>query len=222
MRTRQSTSRQRALLTSSGAAARTGRVKRPRGRDPAGARNAMIQSAEKIFRREGYFATDSNAIARAAGYAPGSFYTHFRDKLEVFLLVYERWVLGEWQAIDEAVAASVKAQDWIGGVVTSTLDHHRQWRRFRASLRALAAIEPSVRDAQNEQRRRQIKRLQDLCVARNLRRPDAAKSLTVLLAAERILDATAEGDTLALGVETERARAALAAMLACLLGPARA
>jgi len=221
MRTR-SASRQRAPVGSSGAATRAGRVKRPRGRDPAGARNAMIQSAETIFRREGYFATDSNAIARAAGYAPGSFYTHFRDKLEVFLLVYERWVLGEWQAIDAAIGASAKTQDWIGRVVTSTLDHHRQWRKFRASLRALAAIEPSVRGAQNEQRRQQIKRLQDLCAARKLRRPDAATSLTVLLAAERILDAIAEGDMLVLGVETERACDALAAMLTALLGPTRA
>jgi AcrR family transcriptional regulator len=60
-----------------------------RSRDPQESRRALLKAAAKIFNSEGYFATDSNRIARAAGYAPGTFYTHFADKRAIFLAVYE-------------------------------------------------------------------------------------------------------------------------------------
>jgi AcrR family transcriptional regulator len=191
---------------------------RRRDRNPVRARGALVAAAEKLFRRHGYFATDSNAIARAAGYAPASFYTHFRDKLDIFLFVYERWVMGEWRAIERALAESVDERDWLSDVIDSIMNHHRAWRRFRASLRAMAAIEPAVRTAQNKQRQRQMKWLQDLCAAKQLGTPDAPMSLAILLATERILDAVAEGDASTVGVGPEQIRVSLTEMLYRMLG----
>lgn len=180
------------------------------------AKKALIAAAERIFNRDGYFGTDSNAIARAAGYAPASFYTHFKDKLEIFLVVYRRWVAREWRVITSA-AQHGGLQGWLNDIASGVLAHHQRWSTFRKSLRAMAAIEPAVRIAQNEQRRRQITWLQRVCVARGLRKPDAATSAALLLATERILDAAAEQDVLALGADVERIRKVLAKFLYIIL-----
>ena len=53
----------------------------------------------RVFNRDGFHGTDSNRIARAAGYAPGSFYKHFADKRAIFLEAWEAWVTAEWAAV---------------------------------------------------------------------------------------------------------------------------
>src|SRR5580658_6973445 len=70
-----------------------------RNRQPNKTREALLEAAARIFNSVGYYGTDSNRIAREAGYAPGTFYVHFADKLEIFLEVYRGWVESEWQAI---------------------------------------------------------------------------------------------------------------------------
>ena len=72
---------------------------RARVRDPEAARDAIISSGKIVFNREGYFGTNSNIIAERSGYAASPFYTHFRDKLDLFLVVYSTWVEGEWSAV---------------------------------------------------------------------------------------------------------------------------
>src|ERR1700757_408625 len=69
----------------------------PRG--PEETRSRLVAAAGKLFNSVGYFGTDSNRIAREAGYAPGTFYVHFADKREIFLEVYRGWVDSEWRAI---------------------------------------------------------------------------------------------------------------------------
>src|SRR5690606_17709581 len=53
---------------------------RPRRGTPDGTRERLIAAAAEVINRDGYFGTDSNAIARAAGYSPATFYKHFEDK----------------------------------------------------------------------------------------------------------------------------------------------
>jgi AcrR family transcriptional regulator len=169
-----------------------------RVRDPERARAAIFAAARSIFNTDGYFATNSNEIARAAGYAPGSFYTHFADKLGLFLEVYEAWVAAEWDAVGQAMAAPHPPRVRLDETIARLAQHHRDSRVFRLSLRALAALEPAVRDAQNAQRRRQIVWLSDLCAAEGWPEPSNAACAVVLLSLERVLDAVAEGDAAAL------------------------
>src|ERR1700691_995174 len=73
---------------------------RPRRGTPEQTRARLVTTAGEIFNRVGYHGTDSNRIAKEAGYATGTFYKHFKDKREAFLAVYEAWVTSEWSAID--------------------------------------------------------------------------------------------------------------------------
>jgi AcrR family transcriptional regulator len=51
-------------------------------------RDALLAAAREVFARHGYLATTTTTIAKAAGVANGSFYTHFTDKYEIFVALW--------------------------------------------------------------------------------------------------------------------------------------
>lgn len=186
----------------------TARRPRPRRGSPADTRERLVAAAATVFNRVGYHGTDSNRLARAAGYAPATFYKHFADKRGILLAAYEAWVTAEWRAIAAALAAAPSLDERADRIVALVLAHHRRWKGLRASLRALVATDPVARRFHRGQRRRQL----DVLAA--MRRDGARDSATarvddalLLFTLERTLDAVAEGETSALGL---RAPAVLA------------
>lgn len=170
------------------------RRSKPKPRDPLATRKALVDAAAKIFKREGYFATDSNAIARAAGYAPGSFYNHFADKTAILLAVYERYVELEWQGVREAAAARPSVR------VTNVLEFieglHTEWARVRTDLRTVARLEPAVAKILAESRAKQMELLSALTGLS--RAKDGPRLLIALTLVERYADLLAEARTLSL------------------------
>ena len=79
---------------------------RPRRGTPDETRERLVAAAAAVFNRDGYHGTDSNRIARAAGYAAGTFYKHFADKREILLAAYEAWVTSEWSEVERDHAAA--------------------------------------------------------------------------------------------------------------------
>ena len=84
---------------------------RPRRGDPAETRQRLIAAAAKLFNRVGYHGTDSNRIAKEAGYSPGTFYKHFKEKRDIFLAAYEGWIVSEWEAFQVELASGAEPQD---------------------------------------------------------------------------------------------------------------
>jgi AcrR family transcriptional regulator len=175
---------------------------RPVRGSPDETRGRLVRAAAEVFNRDGYDGTDSNRIAREAGYSPGTFYKHFADKREVFLAVYEEWVAREWRDVSATVAAQASADERAEQIVTVFLEHHRRWRGFRASLRALVATDPDVRDFYRAQRRRQLELLEQLGGGRS-READALLLFTL----ERTADAFAEREPEALRLSADALRA---------------
>ena len=172
---------------------------RPRRGTPAATRARLVAAAARVFNRDGYHGTDSNRLARAAGYAPATFYKHFADKRALFLAVYEGWVTAEWAAIERVLridAPPATRATRIVGMVTAL---HRRWRGLRASLRALVATDAAARSFYRAQRRRQLDLVAHLGAATRgdrrrrarRRREDAAVLLFTL---ERVADAIADGE----------------------------
>jgi AcrR family transcriptional regulator len=186
-----------------------------RSRDPEAARDALIAAGARIFNRDGYFATNSNAIAREAGYAPASFYTYFDDKRALFLAVYERWVRDEWEEI-RGVPAGKSRKDTLNAIVDRVLSRHRRTRVFRASLRALDILEPSVRQARNAQRTQQLVWMEELARTAGGKAP-LKRRVVALFTMERLLDAMADSDTEQLGVAERDIRRELTVLLERLL-----
>ncbi len=75
-------------------------------------RKAILESAFEVFGELGYQSTTIKNIAKHAGIAPGSIYTYFKDKEELFTsTVRETWsrILGEFKAIVES-SESIQAK----------------------------------------------------------------------------------------------------------------
>lgn len=56
---------------------------RKQARDPGVVRRALLDAATRCFVEAGFEGVNSNQIAREAGVGVGTFYNHFRDKLEI-------------------------------------------------------------------------------------------------------------------------------------------
>jgi len=172
-----------------------------RHRQPDKTRAALIEAAARLFNSVGFDGTDSNRIAREAGYAPGTFYVHFPDKLAIFLEVYRNWVNAEWSLVEAIMKSSGSARTLGGRLNLAVVEHHRKWRTFRASLRSLTATDQRVHAARVASRARQIDTMTDLIRARGTPVPSRARMLSQLLIAEALCDAIAEGDAASLGIE---------------------
>lgn len=176
---------------------------------PDETRSRLLASAAEAFEAHGYFGTDTNRIARAAGYAPGTFYKHFVDKRAAFLAVYEAWIAREWEGV--ATLARSRSGDRAARIGDHVIAQHREWSGFRASLRALLVLEPAIREAHRASRARQLALMERL----GLR--GRAENAALLLAVERIADAIADGELAALGVAEPEARAQLVGLIAARL-----
>lgn len=178
---------------------------------PDQTRAALIRAARLEFDEHGYDATNSNRIAARAGFAPQTFYRHFKDKIEVFLAVYAHWVEEEIAALARVQSAAVAARIVIG--------HHRGSLNFRRALRRLSVENDEVRAARATSRKQQIAQIR-------ARRPQARQTTAVqcgawLLMVERLADAAAEGEFADLGLTERDAEAALTELLAVFSTPTR-
>ena len=189
---------------------------RPRRGTPAQTRARLLAAAAVEFNRVGYHGTDSNRLARAAGYAPATFYKHFPDKRALFLAAYADWVSTEWSRVDALVRAGGSPQELAAAIVDAVLEMHRAWRGLRASLRALVAADDEARAFYRGQRRRQLELLAALRRRRSA--TTAGDDAMLLFTLERVCDAIADGELRDLGVAVdgvvERLRALVAAHIA--------
>ncbi|MFA5121788.1 TetR/AcrR family transcriptional regulator [Zavarzinia sp.] len=166
----------------------------------------LVAAAMAEFCEHGYGGTDSNRIARRAGFAPQTFYRWFQDKAAVFVAAYEDWQAAERDLLLPLLAANAPGHS----LAAAILAHHRDFRLFRRSLRQLAVEQPAIRRARAESRQRQIAALGALAPAPG---PDPAELAVALFEIERLADAAAEGEFADLGLTEAPAAAAIAALL---------
>jgi len=199
-------------------AARTLRRARPRRGAPEDTRARLVAAAAEQFNRHGYHRTDANRIARAAGYAAGTFYKHFADKRDAFLAAYEGWVTSEWDAIGSELTGARSRDEAAERILTLVLAHHERWRGLRASMAALLTEDAKVRAFHRAQRRRQLELLRTMRAGA----PGAARApeedALLLFTLERTCDGLANGEAQDLGLDRahllDLLRAAIAAALA--------
>ncbi len=163
------------------------------------------------FNEHGFSGTDSNRIARRAGFAPQTFYRWFKDKIEIFVAVYRAWEDAEAADVGPLLSRDAPVE----AVVQAGINHHRGYLRFRRSLRQLAVEDPVVRAARAASRLRQIQQIRVWAS-----RPDARDEeiAAQLLQIERLTDAVAEGELADMGVTENGARAELARIITRLRG----
>jgi AcrR family transcriptional regulator len=177
------------------------------GKAPAGdTAGKLVAAAAREFNQHGFAGTDSNKIARRAGFAPQTFYRWFKDKTAIFIAVFRAWEEEEGRVIGSLMAERAPMTKLVDAIVA----HHRAHRRFRRSLRQLALEDETVRRALTEFRLRQVEK------TRRWAGPEArpaAEVAALVLQMERLCDAVVEGELDELGVDEKGARDAIIALL---------
>lgn len=176
-----------------------------------GTAEKLVRAAQAEFNERGFDGTDTNRIARRAGFAPQTFYRWFKDKADIFIAVYALWQQEEAEALRNLLEAN--APD--ARLVQACVAHHRGHRVFRRSLRGLSLENEAVRAARAQSRRNQIVFIRGWGGAGDR---DSAEIATALLEMERLSDALAEGEFRDMGLSDSAAEAELARIIRSLRG----
>src|ERR1700758_665054 len=106
----------------------------------------LVEAAAKEFAECGFEGTDTNKIARRAGFAPQTLYRWFEDKTAIFLVVYSEWVREQLERTDALLGRNATDIE----LIDAAMAHHRSYHLFRRSLRQLALTDDRVREARAE------------------------------------------------------------------------
>ena len=155
----------------------------------------LIHAAMAEFAEHGYIGTDSNKIARRAGFAPQTFYRWFKDKISIFIAAYRLWEEGEWQILTALMQQQAEPRQ----IAQAIIAQHKAHMLFRRSLRQLALEHPQVRQARAQSRLRQVERIREWSGAAPDDTATTESLLVMLLQMERLADAAAEGELADMG-----------------------
>jgi AcrR family transcriptional regulator len=175
-------------------------------------RARLIDAAALEFNERGFAGTDTNRIARRAGFAPQTFYRSFANKTEIFIAVYRAWEDTERALLGDLLARRAPTQRLVDTVVA----HHRAHRIFRRSLRQLSLDDPDVRQARSDSRKRQLEQIR---VWQQRPAADLESLAVTLLTMERLADALADDEFEDLGLRPRAVENALAEIIDALRIP---
>ena len=176
---------------------------RPRRGAPEETRTRLVAAAALLFNRVGFYGTDSNRIAQAAGYSTGVFYKHFTDKREIFLAAYEQWSTAEWKEVTAILAGGGSDREMARKLVLMFVEFHTHWRGLLASLRQLVFTDATVRRFHRRQRKRQLDWMAQLRAQRGSAPRRREQDIVYLWTTERTFDAIAQGELRDLGLNRQ-------------------
>jgi AcrR family transcriptional regulator len=110
-------------------------------------RARLIQSAEKIFARDGFEAAKLEEIAADAGYTRGAFYANFESKEDLFFALLEREVSSRieiaCEQLDKVEAPGDKLEGLRKYFLQNSLD--RRWSMLSLEFKLFAVRHPEVK-----------------------------------------------------------------------------
>jgi AcrR family transcriptional regulator len=74
-------------------------------------RSSLLRSAAKLFCRHGLEGASVDDVAQDAGYTKGAFYSNFKNKEELFLVMMDEKFSAELERIDHLLAGTGEARD---------------------------------------------------------------------------------------------------------------
>lgn len=177
-------------------------------------RNQLVETAERLFYREGFYATGIDRVIAEADVARMTLYKHFRSKDELVLATLERREQVYWQRLE---SAAERARSENRSALMAVFEAHGRWLKgkgrhgclFLKALGEYASHSPSIAEAAARHKRRLIGFLKELANAEDV--PESlhlAQSLCMLLEG-----ATAYAQILPPETATEQAQRAAETLL---------
>lgn len=193
---------------------------KPKSRDKDETRRRLLEAATQEFCASGYFGTDTNQIARTAGLAPGSFYNHYKDKLEVFLHVFAGFADREREEVFSALRHDGEPRDHTS-LARALIDGRKRWAKFRASLEMLTRTEAGVVEARRVNQGRTILLITGMPVEQI--DPDARSEMSLrFLIINAVTDSVATSQSLVFGISEQDAVATVSDALTAIARTAAA
>ena len=183
------------------------RMGRPSRQDVLAGQDAstlLLHAATAEFVEHGYDGTSTNRISERAGFAPQTFYRWYKDKLDVFIAVYQAWAEAELAQLEAMLTEATSSLH----LAEACVESHRSFLTFQRSLRRLRQDSQAVREACARTREMQIQRIRTRQPALS---PEKAAAL--LVGIEHLCEALAEGEFSDLGLSGAEAYADLARMI---------
>lgn len=177
-------------------------------------RDQLLDTAERLFYVEGFFATGIDRVIAEAGVARMTLYKHFPSKDDLVLAVLERRDAAYWRCLDAAVQDARAAGR---PPVRAMLDAHGRWLAERSQrgcifLKALGeygAHSTAIADAAHRHKQAGLRFVADLLAAEGLADAEGRARRIVML----MEGATATVQILTPEVVAEQLRAAAEALL---------
>lgn len=166
---------------------------------------ALLQAAAAEFVEVGFHDTDTNRIAKRAGFAPQTFYRWYTDKLDIFIKVYQAWEEAEHSILDSLLTERAPPIQ----IAERCVQGHQSFLQFRRSLRQLTLNEPRVRAARAASRLQQIAHIRK----HSAQAASDGTLAALLIQIERLSETLAEGEFADLGMDVAPAYAALAGLI---------
>jgi AcrR family transcriptional regulator len=120
--------------------------------------NALIRGARTIFERDGYLDARIADIAKEAGVATGSFYTHFNDKQEVFFAVMNEV---QQELLHVVMAQAPVSDDVIERIEANNrayLEGYRERHRLMSLIQQVSTINDEFRQFRLEHTMKYVER----------------------------------------------------------------
>ncbi len=110
-------------------------------------RARFLQSAEKIFARDGFDAAKLEEIAAEAGYTRGAFYANFESKEDLFLALLEREISSRIANLRKHIARYENPSDKLNALRDFWLDMclDRRWSLLALEFKLFAVRHPEVK-----------------------------------------------------------------------------
>ena len=126
-------------------------MKRPgtRRQKQAETRSSLLRSASKLFCRHGLEGASVEEVAQDAGYTKGAFYSNFKSKEELFLVMLDEKFGAELERIDHELAGTGEPGDEARRAAVDFMQYvHRdpEWPRLYFEFVAYAARSEGFRE----------------------------------------------------------------------------
>jgi len=112
-------------------------------------RQALLDSARRIFARDGFAATRIEDVAAATGHTRGAFYAHFRTKEDLFFALFEQEAERRVEQIRAALACCHTGDQRMAALreffVSRIAD--RRWAMLMMEFKLFAVRHPHLRPA---------------------------------------------------------------------------
>lgn len=172
---------------------------------PADTRTRLLQAAMGEFIEAGFAGTDTNRIARRAGFSPQTFYRWFADKTAAFIEV-----LLVWEELETALLCSILEAREVdaASMADACVESFKPFLTFRRNLRAVIASHPEIRAVRAAGRGRLLDALAQINA--RLNREELG---SVVIQIEQLCEALAQGEMEDMGLTGAKARDDLAQLI---------